>query len=178
MSAVRSIAKAAFAAGLVSAVVGLGLRGYMDSTAQDRLLPGERADIRELRSPLPEPSFLACPPGYCRPAEAMASPIFPMSRVHLREAWRRMIAAEPGVVEVAGDVLHWRSVYIAHTAVLGFPDIVTVEFVALGSERSTIAIYSRSRYGRSDFGMNRRRIERWLSKLPQLPPLQPLKAGQ
>jgi uncharacterized protein (DUF1499 family) len=76
-----------------------------------------------------------------------------------------MIAAEPRVIEVAQNMQHRRSVYVAHTPVLGFPDLVTVEFVALGSDRSSIALYSRSRYGRSDFATNRRRVERWLSQL-------------
>jgi uncharacterized protein (DUF1499 family) len=172
ISAVRPIAKAAFAAGLAVAL-GLGLRGYMNSTAQDRLLPSEQADIAELRSPLPQPGFLACPPGYCRAGEAIAGPIFGMSWADLREAWRRMVAAEPRLIQVAEDVRHRRAVYVVHTAVLGFPDIVTVEFVVLGDDRSSIALYSRSRYGRSDFGTNRRRVERWLSQLTRSMPRRP-----
>jgi uncharacterized protein (DUF1499 family) len=35
-------------------------------------------------------------------------------------------------------------------------------------DRSSLAIYSRSRYGRGDFGTNRRRVERWLSQLAQI----------
>jgi uncharacterized protein (DUF1499 family) len=142
-----------------------GLRGCMNSPAQDRLLPGEQADVAKLRSPLPQPGFLACPRGYCRAEEAMVSPIFEMSWADLRHAWRRIIAAEPRTILVAEDLQRRRSVYVAHTAVLGFPDIVTIEFVALGPDRSSIALYSRSRYGRSDFGTNRRRVERWLSQL-------------
>jgi uncharacterized protein (DUF1499 family) len=176
MRAVRSMAKAACAAGLVA--LGLGLRGYMNSTAQDRLLPGEQADIARLRSPLPQPGFLACPPGYCHVAGAGASPIFSMSWPDLREAWRRTIAAEPRLIEVAEDAQHHRSAYVAHTAVFGFPDVVTVEFVALGSDRSSIALYSRSRYGRYDFGKNRKRVERWLSQLARQAFAQPQKATQ
>jgi uncharacterized protein (DUF1499 family) len=138
----------------------------------------EQADIAQLRSPLPQPAFLACPPGYCRVGEARASPIFAMSWADLREAWRWMIAAEPRVIQVAEDAQHHRSAYVAHTTVLGFPDIVTVEFVALGSDRSGIALYSRSRYGRYDFGKNRKRVERWLSLLPQQALVQPQKAAQ
>jgi uncharacterized protein (DUF1499 family) len=173
ISAVRPIAKAAFAAGLAAVALGLGLRGYMNSTTQDRLLPGEAADIAKLRSPLPQPGFLVCPPGYCRAGEAIASPIFGMSSADLREAWRRMIAAEPRLIQVAEDMQHRRAVYVVHTAVLGFPDIVTVEFVALGDDRSSIALYSRSRYGRSDFGTNRRRVDRWLLQLSQSLPRRP-----
>src|SRR5262245_27604536 len=100
MRAVRPIA-----AGLAAAVaLGLGLRGYMNSTTQDRLLPGEKAEIAELRSPLPQPGFLVCPLGYCRAGEAMTSPIFEMSWLRLREVWRRMIAAEPRTILVAEDV--------------------------------------------------------------------------
>jgi uncharacterized protein (DUF1499 family) len=85
--------------------------------------------------------------------------------VRLRAAWRSTIAAEPRLIEVAQDAPHRRFVYVVHTAMLGFPDIVTVEFVALGAHRSSIALYSRSRYGRSDFGTNRRRVEDWLARL-------------
>jgi uncharacterized protein (DUF1499 family) len=144
----------------------------MNSSTQDRLLPGERADIADLHSPLPQPGFLACPKGYCRAGEAIASPIFEMSWTRLYDAWRRLIAAEPRVVKVVEDVPHRRSAYVVHTAVLGFPDIVTAEFVALGADRSSIALYSRSRYGRFDFGTNRRRVERWFSQLTQSVPAQ------
>ena len=173
MRTVGPIAKAAFAAGLVAAALGLGLRHYMKRPAQYRLLPGEEAAIAELRSPLPQPSFLACPPGYCGAGEAVASPIFEMSWAQLRDGWRRIVAAEPGVVEVAADGQRRRSVYIAHSAMFGFPDIVTVEFVALDPFRSGIALYSRSRYGRSDFGANRRRVEGWLARLQQEARAQP-----
>jgi hypothetical protein len=58
----------------------------MNSITQDRLLPGESADIARPHSPLPQPGFLACPPGHCRAGEAMASPIFEMSWARLRDA--------------------------------------------------------------------------------------------
>jgi hypothetical protein len=44
----------------------------------------------------------------------------------LRKAWRQTIAAPPRVVAVAEDARRWRSVYVAHTAVFGFPDVVIV----------------------------------------------------
>ena len=47
-------------------------------------------------------------------------------------------------------------------------DPVTVEFVALAPDRSSLALYSRARYGRSDFGVNRGRVLRWLSRLQQI----------
>jgi uncharacterized protein (DUF1499 family) len=165
MRGIRAIAGATLAAVLILAAFGLALRVYMNAAGQNQLLPSERIAIAELRSPLPQPSFLACPPGDCRAGEAHASPVFAIPVPRLQELWRRTIAAEPRVVEVTADMRAGHFVYVVHTPLLGFPDIVTVEFVALGVDRSGIAVFSRSRYGRSDFGANRRRVERWLALL-------------
>jgi uncharacterized protein (DUF1499 family) len=179
MRARRSIAKVSLGTGLALAALGFGLRAYMNRAAQDRLLPGERAEIAALRSPLPKPSFLACPPGYCGSREAAASPLFAVPRARLHEVWRQTIAALPRVVAVAEDARHWRSVYVAHTALFGFPDVVTVEFLAPRPGCSSIALFGRSRYGRSDFGMNRRRIEHWLGLLQaRVPPVSDRSCGE
>ena len=47
---------------------------------------------------------------------------------------------------------------------IGFPDYVTVKAVAL-ERGAALIVYSRSRYGRSDFGVNRTRVEAWLAAL-------------
>jgi uncharacterized protein (DUF1499 family) len=46
-----------------------------------------------------------------------------------------------------------------------FPDTVDIEVLPVGDNQSTLAIYSRSLIGRSDLGVNRARVERWLAKL-------------
>jgi uncharacterized protein (DUF1499 family) len=63
---------------------------------------------------------------------------------------------------------HHGFVYIQRSALFRFPDVITVELVTLAPDRSSLAIYSRSRYGRSDFGVNRRRVLRWLSRLQRM----------
>jgi len=63
------------------------------------------------------------------------------------------------------------STYIQRSPIFGFPgfpDIDTVEFVALGRERSSVAVYSRSRYGGYDFAKNRKRVERSLFVLQEV----------
>jgi hypothetical protein len=152
---------------LVLVLAGLGLRLYMSRAAEDRLRPDERIDIRELRDPIPGNAFLACPPGYCT-ASAAPSPIFAMPVERLAGLWGGMMAGEPRVVTVADEPAQHRIVLIPHTPLLRFPDIVTVEFVAFGDARSSLAIYSRARYGRGDFGTNRKRVEAWLARLERL----------
>jgi hypothetical protein len=153
--------------GLAILVPGLGLRIYMGSGAEDRLAPEEAVNIADLRSPLPRTSFLACPAGYCAVASAVVSPVFDMPWDRLRDYWVEMTSNERHLVR-AGESAPRRYVYIQHSPVFRFPDIVTVEFVPLGPNRSSIAVYSRSRYGQYDFAKNRKRVERWLLTLQKL----------
>ena len=162
----RQIMTALLALGLAVLVAGLALRLYMGRPAEDRLAPDEVVSIAELSQPLPKPSFLACPPGYCAAAD-IASPEFDMPWDQLREYWKEMIAENPAIL-VVSEFEHRRAVYIQRSPIFRFPDIITVEFVALASERSSVAVYSRSRYGRYDFGKNRKRVERWLFLLQEV----------
>jgi uncharacterized protein (DUF1499 family) len=150
------------------AAFGLAVRIYMGREAENRLAPSEAVSLAELHSPLPEPSFLFCPPGYCPAAEAIASPVFPLPWERLREYWTEVISGEKRVETIVSDPDNRRFVYIQHSPTFRFPDIITVEFVQLGPNRSSIAIYSRSRYGSYDFGKNRKRVGKWLALLAKM----------
>jgi hypothetical protein len=163
--AARRIATALLTTVLTLAVLGLALRIYLGREAEDRLAPGEMVGIAELNSPLPKASFLACPPGYCSVAEAIMSPVFNVPWERLRGYWQEMIAGQAGILRVVTEPR--RFVYIQHSPVFRFPDIVTVEFVPIDN-RSSIAVYSRSRYGEFDFAKNRKRVEKWLFLLQKV----------
>jgi uncharacterized protein (DUF1499 family) len=146
----------------------VGLRVYMGRAAEDRLYPGERIAIRELTGPLPANGFLACPAGYCGIAEAATSPVFGVDADRLAEHWAHLIARAPRIAAAFAEPEERRFVLVQHSAALRFPDVITVEFVALGADRSSLAVYSRARYGRYDFGVNRRQVSAWLHRLQQL----------
>jgi len=55
--------------------------------------------------------------------------------------------------------------YAQRTENLKFPDYISIKVIELGENRSTIAIYSRSRYGYGDMGVNKDRVLRWLETL-------------
>jgi len=164
----RSIKVALVAIGLAVLLPGLALRIYMGSGAEDRLGPQEVVSIPELRSPLPKTGFLACPWDYCSAAEAFTSPVFDLPWDRLRDYWIEMISGEPRVVPALADLEPRRYVYIQHSPVFRFPDIVTVELISLGPTHSSIALYSRSRYGEYDFAKNRKRVEKWLFLLQKV----------
>jgi uncharacterized protein (DUF1499 family) len=150
------------------AVFGLAVRIYMGRDAENRLAPSEAVNLTDLHSPLPKPSFLACPPRHCPADEAIASPAFPLPWERLHEYWTEVISGEKRIETIVADPDDRRFVYIQHSATFRFPDIITVEFVQLGPNRSSIAIYSRSRYGHYDFGKNRKRVGKWLALLEKV----------
>lgn len=150
---------------LAVAVIVLGLRIYLGREGESRLAPDEIIDFAARDSAGRSNVFAACPPGYCAPPGDIESPAFAMDWERLRGYWSELMSVQRRVGLVAWDPQRHRATYIEHSAVFRFPDIVTVEFIALDGGRSTVAIDSRSRYGKGDMGVNRRRVLAWLSTL-------------
>lgn len=73
-----------------------------------------------------------------------------------------IIRAEPRTRVLAGSVDSGMVTYITRSKVLGFPDYTTVQ-----QRGDTLALYARLRYGKSDMGVNKARVERWLAALRQ-----------
>lgn len=109
--------------------------------------------------------FLICPPDTCGAEPHARSPVFDVSIERLEARWREVLAAQPRVEILASNEDDRQYDYVQRSARFRFPDIVTVRLVALSPSRSTLAVYSRSIYGKSDFDVNRRRIDAWLALL-------------
>lgn len=115
--------------------------------------------------------FLMLPEGYGPLRPQAHSPRFAASAESLRDAWLEILKVEPRteVTDRSPDGLQIEAVQ--RTAVFRFPDLISARFVPLPDGGSTLAVYSRARFGRWDFGVNRRRIERWLARLRQQVPV-------
>lgn len=108
---------------------------------------------------------LACPVGFCaakadiitdpvaRSAEALAAKVLELPR------------REPRTVMVAQDDGRMHFVLVQRSLVFDFPDTVDIEIRALDPGHATLAIYSRSNYGKGDHGVNLARVQRWLAEL-------------
>ena len=113
--------------------------------------------------------YLTCPPGFCGADPHAPSPLFDIPVERLRARWREVAAAEPRVELRAEHPDGWQFDYVQRSARFRFPDVITVRFISVSPSRSTIAVYSRSIYGRSDLGVNRGRIEAWIAALREGP---------
>ena len=150
---------------LLMVVAPVGLRLYLSRDAEDRVKAGEEADFAHLQFAHRENVYLMCPTGVCnQPADAI-SPVFSLDIDGLRNALLQVLSTEPRLELVNRDEARHRLVFIQRSLLLRFPDIITVELLPLEGGRSTLAILSRSRYGRKDFGVNAERIKRWTEKL-------------
>ena len=80
-------------------------------------------------------------------------------------AIERVALAAPRTRRLAGDGL-WAT-YVTRSALMGFPDYTSVRVSPDDRGGATVAVFARARFGGSDFGVNRARVERWLAALPR-----------
>jgi len=79
-----------------------------------------------------------------------------------------IIRAHPRTVVLAGIPGDLQITYQIRSKWLGFPDYLTVKAIASGQGGSTLAVLSRSRFGVNDQGVNRKRLDSFLSQVRQI----------
>lgn len=70
----------------------------------------------------------------------------------------------PQTEVVAGSLDDLHITYVQRSLVFGFPDYISVRAVPVDGG-SALIVWSRSRFGHSDMGVNRDRVERWLAQM-------------
>lgn len=124
-------------------------------------------DFSALKKPRRPNSYLMSPAGYCPFPPNEISPVFDMAARDLEAKFETIVDAEPRTekfrtIKISNET---QIDFVQYSAFFGFPDTITIRFIELGPETSTLAIYSRAHYGRRDFGVNEKRIKDWMHKL-------------
>ena len=113
--------------------------------------------------------FLAATPGTTAAQPHLAIPARPGAPGEVLGCLDRVARAQPRVTVLAGDVDSLSVTYVQRSRIVGFPDYITVAAVPLATglpEGGTgLVVYSRSRYGHGDFGVNERRVTAWFKDL-------------
>ncbi|WP_417524140.1 DUF1499 domain-containing protein [Marinovum sp.] len=81
-------------------------------------------------------------------------------------AFDAVIRATPRTTHLAGSLEERRITYVTRTRLVGYPDYTTLSLEET-PEGPVIELFGRARYGRSDLGVNRGRIEAWIQALRQ-----------
>ena len=108
--------------------------------------------------------YLAAPPGATVAPSDARTLLYQESARVLLARFDAIARAQPRTQVVAGNLDSLMITYVQRSRVIGFPDYLTVKAVATEGGAGLI-IYSRARYGRRDFGVNRAPVEAWLAAL-------------
>ncbi|TCP63246.1 uncharacterized protein (DUF1499 family) [Rhodovulum bhavnagarense] len=93
-----------------------------------------------------------------------AAPVYPVTPQALAEALDEVALAEMRTRRIAGEADALWATYVQRSALWGFPDYISVKVFATNGGAS-YAAFSRARFGRSDLGVNARRLARWQAAL-------------
>lgn len=94
-----------------------------------------------------------------------AAPVYKMPAAELAQKIDAIALKTPRTRRIAGDPEKGEMTYITRSFFWGFPDFTSVKVIPLGDNASTFAAFARARFGRSDFGVNKARLEDWLARL-------------
>lgn len=123
-------------------------------------------DLHQL-APAPgrQNEYFVAPKGFAPMPPHREAPVYARPAATVAAALEKIIAASPRVEWTgrSGDGLRFEA--IQRTAGYKFPDRITVEVTPLPGDKASLAVFSRSRYGRRDFGVNQARVEAWLKAL-------------
>lgn len=129
--------------------------------------PGKisRIDFRTLKKSSRPNNFLFAAQGLQNGTEDMVAPEFDATPDELAEALDQLFppTSDRNLVTRERDG-HYRD-YVVRTPLMRYPDIVSIEVVPINQTRSSLNLYSRSVYGYSDRGVNKRRGREWISLL-------------
>ena len=126
----------------------------------------EPLDFRRLTLRGSPNEYLVAPPDLCREAEPhRPADVYDVASAELRDALLHVISRHSRT-EIRGmDEEAKAYEFVQYSPVLNFEDLISVRVIPQGHTHATLAIYSRSRTGYYDFGVNRKRIEAWLEEL-------------
>ena len=107
--------------------------------------------------------YLMIPQGFpCSVKPHRQSPVFKTTPQALEEALLRIITAQPRT-EI--EKRNGQTEVVQRSAFFRFPDTATLQIVNHGNGKASVAVFSRSKYGYRDFGVNRKRVDGWMSAL-------------
>ena len=122
-------------------------------------------DFSRLRLRRTPNQYLVAPVGVTADPPHRVAPVFDRPVEKLAADFRRIALEQPRtrLIEVSPDGRDLE--LVQRSRLFRFPDRISARFLPLEDGSSTLIVYSRAKYGRRDFGVNRRRIDSWLAAL-------------
>ncbi len=148
-----------------------GLGGYVVFSIRTVTHDPDRWHVDPLTAPAqPTPNgYYVGPPSVSTQPVNEPSRIYDADAARLAAAFDGFVMGQPRVERLAGSIEEAWITYVQRTETLQFPDYISVRFFNLDvPNTSTVAIFSRSRFGHSDMGVNEDRVQSWLKSIASL----------
>jgi uncharacterized protein (DUF1499 family) len=166
-----AVAAAVIAAGVIGYVLLEKRPGYGAYYGIAKLT-GARLDIgpvdfKTLRRRTSPNDALVCAAGHCPNATSdREAPTYGVPPQELLARLSKVALDEPRTHALdCGADCDFIARFVQYSRIMRYPDTIDVAVFPMGEGQSSFAIYSRSLVGHGDFGVNRARVERWLTAL-------------
>lgn len=110
-------------------------------------------------------SYRVAPPALTEEFVDFPAPVYTANPTLMAKAFDDFVLRQPKTIRFAGSPEEGWMTYVQRSPRLNFPDYISVKFIDLNGGNSTVAIYSRSRFGYDDMGVNKARVTAWLASL-------------
>jgi len=140
-------------------LLGLALAGCRGDGAQGIPAPAPMEMSAIVRPGTPNTALAA--PAAFRPEPDIVVAAFKVAPDRVYAAVRAVVESQPRVFLHVAYNDRMQVHYVARSALLNFPDLIAVQV----NPDASLVLWSRSIYGSSDFGVNRKRLAAWLAEL-------------
>ena len=110
-------------------------------------------------------SYRVAPPNLTEELVDRVAPVYLANPTLMAKAFDDFARSRPKTSRIAGSPEEGWMTYVQKSEKLNMPDYISVKFIDLTGGRSTVAVFSRSRFGHGDLGVNEARVTSWLSVL-------------
>ncbi|MEP2980721.1 MAG: hypothetical protein ABJO86_14615 [Lentilitoribacter sp.] len=122
----------------------------------------EIANVQKTRKPN---QYLVCPEAFCEEKIDRASPVFNAPVDKIRQILASIAGGDANFTKVNADTAGMREKYIMRSPFWKFPNLISVEYIPLENDQSTLAIYAQAQLGQSDLNANKAFIDQLLSEI-------------
>lgn len=109
--------------------------------------------------------YLVCPNDFCGETSDRVSPVFDVSVDRLKAIMADIERNDDNFSKVNSGDGDRRQKYIMRSPFWRFPNLISIEYIPLENNQSTIAIYAQAQLGQSDLGANKAFIDQLLSEI-------------
>jgi uncharacterized protein (DUF1499 family) len=150
------------------AFLGISLAGAIAVAIIMRLVPDDPADwhidpATAERADAPN-DYLVAPEGATAARPDRTAEVHALPPGELLRRFDAVATGAPRTERIAGTPDEGWITYVQRSRVFGFPDYVSVRALDVPGG-SALVVWSRSRFGYGDFGVNKDRVEGWLAAL-------------